>query len=148
MCKECKIWTANKQPSPVHSVNLVMSRSMQCSQHSYAADYQQESAKRKQFPWAEQKEYLPLEDTVFAFHHIYEHLALIGFWDYMCLVCIFCVFMRAVNSTATRPCQQVKKKCQQIYLDSFFSQVIYPGVDPPPLFTGPLPLASQCICIQ
>lgn len=42
------------------------------------------------------------------------------------------------------PASKLKKKCQQIHLDSLFSQVIYPGRDTPSL--APVQSATVCMC--
>lgn len=42
------------------------------------------------------------------------------------------------------PASKLKKKCQQIHLDSLFSQVIYPGCDTPSL--APVQSATVCMC--
>lgn len=65
-----------------------------------------------------------------------------GLWDCsMCLVNILCIYACCQQ----QPCQRVKKKkkCQQIHLDSFCSQVMYPPLSPPsPLLHFPLPPPS------
>lgn len=83
------------------------------------------------------KENILLLKTQSALQH--ERLPLIR-WDcwIVCVQSISRVFMRAVNSRATRSHQQVRKKGQQIHLGSLYSQG-------PPSLTHWFPCV--CICI-